>query len=117
MTDSSQPHRLIVSLKSEMSPHELKPVRTLRNDMSDLKRIDLLKNEHARKNRAGSDRLDPFQLLDRLDEASVRELHRSDGGDKTIDVSCLCLYGSIMGRYRHEAAVPAGCVHPQFAVL
>src|SRR6202048_3553457 len=117
MTNSSLPHRLVIILESEMSPHELKPVRTLWNDMSDLKRIDLLKNEHARKNRAGSDRLDALQLLDRFDEASVRKLHRSDGGNNTADVSPPPLYARIVGRYAHEAAVPAGFVHPQFAVL
>src|SRR5258708_31092862 len=106
MTDSSLPHRLVVILESEMSPHELKPVRTLWNDMSDLKRIDLLKNEHARKNRTGSDRLGAFQLLDRFDEAPVRKLHRSDRGNKTLDVSSLALYSGLVGSGGHVAAPP-----------
>src|SRR3984893_14094250 len=117
MADSSLPHRLVVILEPEMSPHELKPFGTLWNDVSDLKRIDLLKNEHARKNRAGPDRLDAFQLLDRFDQASVRKLHGSDGGNKTLDVPSLALYAGVMGRCGHEAAVPPGFVHAQLAVL
>src|SRR5260221_8176916 len=52
------------------------------------------------RSRAGSDRFDAFQLLDRFDEASVRKLHRSDGGHKTLDVSSLAL--NAVGSMRSE---------------